>query len=71
MERGHDERNSQFTREELRILRGMMDEYEYARRRQLLASQRWKTWRVWTLAILGFTLYVIQIAVAVIAFRGH
>lgn len=71
MERGTGEGSVQFTREEMRILRGMMDEYEYARRRQLLASQRFKTGRIWTLSILGVTLYALQIVVAVVAIRGH
>ena len=60
----------QFTQEEMRVLRGMMDEYEYARRRRLLASQRWKTGRVTLIALLAVTLYALQIVVAIVAIKG-
>lgn len=61
----------ELTELERRIVRGMIEEYEYARRRNLLWSQRWKTWRVIMLTLLGLTLYLLQIVVAIIAIRGH
>jgi len=61
----------QFSREEIRVLRGMIDEYEYARRRRLLASQRFKSGRLVLLSVLGVTLYGLQIVVAIVAIRGH
>jgi len=61
----------QFSREEMRVLRGMIDEYEYARRRRLLASQRFKSGRLVLLSVLGVTLYGLQIVVAIVAIRGH
>jgi hypothetical protein len=68
---GSPGRTDQFTPQEMRILRGMMDEYEYARRRRLLASQRFKSSRLVVLSVLGVTLYALQIVVAIVAIRGH
>ena len=42
-------------------MRGMIDEYEYSRRRRLLMSQRWKAGRVAVLTALGVILYLMQI----------
>ena len=68
---GSHEPERQFSREEIRVLRGMIDEYEYARRRRLLASQRFKSGRLVLLSVLGVTLYGLQIVVAIVAIRGH
>jgi len=45
----------------------MIDEYEFARQRKLLATQRWRSARVWSLYALGFLLYLIQLTIAVLA----
>ena len=71
MDQGSQERRLPFTEDELAVLRGMIDEYEYARKRRLLASQRFKSGRLVLLSILGVTLYALQIVVAIVAIRGH
>lgn len=55
---------------ELRIVRGMIEEYDFAHKRNLLWSQRWKAGRVIALTILGIMLYMLQIVVAIVAIRG-
>lgn len=65
--RERDVPEPRLTEHELRMLRGMMDEYEFARQRKLLATQRWRSNRVWGLYLLAFTLYSVQLAIALYA----
>ena len=55
------------TRKEIEILRGMMDEYEFAHRRRLLWSQRWHGVSGSFLYALRFALYAAQLVVAILA----
>ena len=56
--------------DELRKLRGMMDEYTFAERRRLLWSQRFRSGRLVLLTVLGVILYMTQLALAILALKG-
>lgn len=60
-----------FTDNEVRTLRGMMDEYEFARRRHLLASQRWRKGRILLVTIGAGTLLFLNLVTVVRLFLGH
>lgn len=59
------------TPHELELLSQMIHEFEFARDRKLLATQRWRSLRVWSIYVIGATLYLMQLGVGIWALVYH